>query len=74
MLPATLSATCAFMLPVSTPPNAIVFGSGKIPMVSMVRAGIVLNLIGVAVVYFTVMLLAWPIFGIHAGALPVWAQ
>ncbi|MFQ5779261.1 MAG: SLC13 family permease [Nitrospiria bacterium] len=42
---ATLSASCAFMLPVATPPNAIVFGTERIPMQAMMRAGIKLNLI-----------------------------
>ena len=50
MLPAALSASCAFMLPVATAPNAIVFGSGKITVEQMVREGFALNLIGVAVI------------------------
>jgi sodium-dependent dicarboxylate transporter 2/3/5 len=50
MLPATLSASCAFMLPVATAPNAIVFGSGRVTMGDMVRCGIVINLIGVVVI------------------------
>ncbi|PCH61266.1 MAG: hypothetical protein COC05_01635 [Gammaproteobacteria bacterium] len=45
MLTATFAASCAFMLPVATPPNAIVFASGRIPMQTMVRTGIVLNLL-----------------------------
>jgi|TARA_B110000259_G_scaffold18681_1_gene19657 sodium-dependent dicarboxylate transporter 2/3/5 len=56
MLPAALSASCAFMLPVATAPNAIVFGTGEITVEQMVREGFALNLIGVvvitAVVYF----------------------
>jgi len=40
-----IAASCAFMLPVATPPNAIVFGSGYIPQQQMIRAGIVLNLL-----------------------------
>ena len=44
LMTATLCASCAFMLPVATPPNAIVFGSERIPMRAMVRAGIALNL------------------------------
>ena len=56
MVPAVLSASCAFMLPVATAPNAIVFGSGKVCIREMARAGFVLNLIG-AVVITTVCLL-----------------
>ena len=56
MLPAALSASCAFMLPVATAPNAIVFGTGKITVQQMVREGFALNLMGAAaittVVYF----------------------
>jgi sodium-dependent dicarboxylate transporter 2/3/5 len=56
MLPAALSASCAFMLPVATAPNAIVFGTGRLSVEQMVREGFALNLIGAmlitAVVYF----------------------
>lgn len=45
-IPITLAASCAFMLPVATPPNAIVFASGLINIPQMVRAGVVLNVIG----------------------------
>jgi sodium-dependent dicarboxylate transporter 2/3/5 len=48
--PAAMAASCAFMLPVATPPNSIVFGSGYIQVPQMVRAGVVLNLIGIVVV------------------------
>tara|TARA_B110000902_G_scaffold95160_1_gene112655 strand:- start:66 stop:1454 length:1389 start_codon:yes stop_codon:yes gene_type:complete len=50
MLPAALSASCAFMLPVATAPNAIVFGTGEITVEQMVREGFALNLIGVVVI------------------------
>ena len=45
-----IAASCAFMLPVATPPNAIVFGSELIKVPQMMRAGIVLNLIAIVVV------------------------
>ena len=50
MIPATLSASCAFMLPVATAPNAIVFGSERVHMKEMIKAGIWLNLIGICVI------------------------
>lgn len=50
MVPAAMSASCAFMLPVGTPPNAIVFGTGRIPITYMVREGLALNLIGAVII------------------------
>ncbi|HEY7884024.1 MAG TPA: DASS family sodium-coupled anion symporter [Cellvibrionaceae bacterium] len=49
-VPAAIAASCAFMLPVATPPNAIVFGSGQLQIKQMAGAGFVLNIIGVVVV------------------------
>ncbi|MBU1626514.1 SLC13 family permease [bacterium] len=50
MIPATISASCAFMLPVATPPNAIVMGSGYVNIDQMAKSGLGLNLIGVILV------------------------
>jgi sodium-dependent dicarboxylate transporter 2/3/5 len=49
-LAATFGASYGFMLPVSTPPNAIVYGSGLIPITKMVRSGVVFDLIGIVLV------------------------
>merc|ERR1712071_187463 len=49
-MPATVGLSLAFMLPVATPPNAIAFGYGHIQVIDMVKCGIWLNLLGIAVV------------------------
>lgn len=57
MIPATISASYAFMLPISTPPNAIIFSSQVISLNEMVRTGFLLNLIGIILVSFYFYLL-----------------
>lgn len=57
MIPAALSASCAFMLPVATAPNAIIFGSGEVTVKQMAREGFVLNLVGSVVISVTSYLL-----------------
>ena len=47
LIPVTMASSCAFMLPMATPPNAIVFASGYVKVPQMARVGIVLNLISV---------------------------
>ncbi len=46
-IPVTIAASCAFMMPISTPPNAIVFASGRIKMMDMMRAGFILNIVSI---------------------------
>lgn len=59
MLPATISASMAFMMPVATPPNAIIFGSGKLRVYQMAKAGIILNFIAI----FSITLFVYFLFG-----------
>jgi sodium-dependent dicarboxylate transporter 2/3/5 len=63
IIPAAIAASCAFMMPVATPPNAIVFGSGLITIPQMARAGFWLNIIGVAIVTLTLYAIVLPLLG-----------
>ena len=74
MIPATISASCAFMLPVATPPNAIVFGSGCVTIPQMAKVGIGLNFIGIIIVTAITYLVAIPVFGIVLKTLPGWIR
>jgi len=74
LLPATLGVSCAFMLPVGTPPNAIVYASGYINMPQMVRAGLWLNALFTVLISFLVFFLAPPVFDVQFGTLPEWAK
>ena len=72
MIPATLSCSFAFMLPVATPPNAIIFGTDRVRIRDMARTGIWLNLIGVAVAVVGIVVLGPIAFGIDLGMTPDW--
>jgi sodium-dependent dicarboxylate transporter 2/3/5 len=54
LIPVTMASSCAFMLPMATPPNAIVFASGYVKVSEMVRAGVLLNLlaVGLLILYY----------------------
>ncbi|CAH8869623.1 unnamed protein product [Trichobilharzia szidati] len=64
-LPATAAASFAFMLPVATPPNTIVFAKGRVRVKDMVIAGIPLNIIGGLIVLTAVSTYAVPLFGLN---------
>ena len=74
MIPATISASCAFMLPVATPPNAIVFGSSRLAIKEMVKMGIIMNILGVIVISLFFYFIGSSIFGIESGEMPYWAE
>lgn len=63
-VPAALAATCAFMLPVATPPNAIVFGSGYVTIGQMIKGGVWLNIISVVLVTLAAYTLGGWVLGI----------
>ncbi|XP_058531647.1 solute carrier family 13 member 2 isoform X2 [Ochotona princeps] len=72
MLPCTLASSLAFMLPVATPPNAIVFSYGGLKVYDMARAGIVLNILGVLVIALAINSWSIPMFNLHT--FPSWAH
>lgn len=74
VIPATIAASCAFMLPVATPPNAIIYGSGKVTIPQMAKAGLWLNIIVSMLLILAVYTLFIYVFGIEIGVLPEWAQ
>ena len=74
VVPAALGASCAFMMPVATPPNAIVFGSGHVTIPQMVRAGFWLNLLFAALISGVGYLLVILVFGATPGEVPGWAE
>ncbi len=63
-IPVAIAATCAFMLPVATPPNAIAYGSGYVRIPQMAKAGLWLNLIGIVLITATTMSLAVWVFSL----------
>ncbi|XP_043943262.1 solute carrier family 13 member 1 [Protopterus annectens] len=71
LIPATLCTSYAFLLPVSNPPNAIAFGYGHLTVIDMVKAGLGVNIIGVAVTMLGVLTWAVPIYNLDSY--PDWA-
>lgn len=72
MFTATLSASMAFMLPVATPPNTIIFSGGRIKIIEMVKAGFLLNLAGIVVISLCVYFLGGLLFDFEN--FPSWAK
>ncbi len=70
VVPAAVAASCAFMLPVATPPNAVVFGSGRVAIPQMARAGFLLNLVGIVLITALAYALVLPLLGAGAGGAP----
>ena len=63
-IPVALAATCAFMMPVATPPNAIAFGSGYVTIGEMIKGGVWLNLISLVLITLAAYFIAVPVFGL----------
>ena len=73
MLPVTLSASMAFMMPIATPPNAIVFASGHLKIQDMVKTGIIINLIAIVMITLATYFWGMQVFSIEASVIPDWA-
>ncbi len=74
MLPATIAGSLAFMLPVATPPNAIIFGSKRVTIIQMAKTGFLLNLIGVLIVTLLTYYFGTLVFDISENVFPDWAK
>jgi len=70
MVGATTAASCAFMLPVATPPNAVVFGSGYLRIPDMVKAGIWMNIISIIIISIIVYLFLPMMWDFDASTFP----
>ncbi len=73
MVPVTLAGSMAFMFPIATPPNAIMYGSGKVSMWHMVKAGIFLNLMAIALITIFTLLWGSTALNIDFSRFPEWA-
>ena len=71
MVPAAMAANCAFMLPVGTPPNAIIFGTGKIKIIEMVRVGFIINIFVLLLIITAVYYLLPLFWGIDLNMAPL---
>ncbi len=73
-IPTVLGASCAFMLPVATPPNAIVYGSNRLTIPEMSKAGFWLNIMFITLLSLASLTLFSWVFGIEIGVLPDWVN
>jgi sodium-dependent dicarboxylate transporter 2/3/5 len=73
MIPVTLAASMAFMFPIATPPNAIIFGTGRLSVLTMIKTGFFINLFAIFII--TIITLTWGtvIFDINLNEFPDWA-
>lgn len=74
LVPVALAANCSYMLPVGTPPNAIIFGSGRVTLPQMAKAGLWMNILLVPIIIGLLLLLGPLVFGIQPDVVPAWAR
>ncbi len=73
MIPATIASSLAFMLPTATPSNAIIFGTERVSIENMIRAGFRLNMLGIIIITLMTYLLIGKLFGVAMNVVPDWA-
>ena len=73
MIPATLASSFAFMMPIATPPNAIIFGTNKIRIIDMVKIGFILNIIGIIILTAGILIFG-SMLDIDHTIMPEWAK
>jgi sodium-dependent dicarboxylate transporter 2/3/5 len=74
IIPATLGASCAFMMPVATPPNTIAYASGYLKISDMIKAGVWLNIISLIVIGIIIALILGPVFNVELNKIPLWIK
>ena len=74
IIPATLGASCAFMMPVATPPNTIAYSSGHLKIFDMIKAGIWLNIISIIIIGIIITLILGPVFDVELNKIPLWVK
>jgi sodium-dependent dicarboxylate transporter 2/3/5 len=74
IIPATLGASCAFMMPVATPPNTIAYASGHLKISDMIKAGIWLNIISIIIIGIIITLILGPVFDVELNKIPLWVN
>jgi len=74
MVPATVAASFGFALPIATPPNAVVFATGKIALREMLGAGLAIDLLCCGLLVLFCVLWAFPVLGVSLGEVPPWWQ
>jgi sodium-dependent dicarboxylate transporter 2/3/5 len=73
MVPAAMASSFAFMMPIATPPNAIIFGTNRIRIPDMVKVGFIINILGIIVLTVGIMLLGG-LLDIDPQHMPEWAK
>eukprot|EP01029_Cantina_marsupialis_P002290 TRINITY_DN1209_c0_g1_i1.p1 TRINITY_DN1209_c0_g1~~TRINITY_DN1209_c0_g1_i1.p1 ORF type:complete len:384 (-),score=134.40 TRINITY_DN1209_c0_g1_i1:682-1833(-) len=74
MIPVTIAASCAFMIPVATPPNLVVFATNRLKLGTMVKSGIFLNILGVILITLVSLTLVPLVFDFGLDDFPEWAK